>query len=165
VDAILDRIKRLSPDSRTEVAGAIAERVGAKLPGDLMMTSEQVAAMHRAGMTIGGHTVSHPILAEIDIEAARREITEGRAHLERIVGQPVKLFAYPNGRPQQDYTSAHVGLVRELGFDAAVSTAWGAASGRADLFQIPRFTPWDRPQWKFGLRIARTLLIRDYAMA
>jgi peptidoglycan/xylan/chitin deacetylase (PgdA/CDA1 family) len=96
VDAILDRIKRLSPDSRTEVAGAIAERVGAKLPGDLMMTSEQVAAMHRAGMTIGGHTVSHPILAEIDIEAARREITEGRAHLERIVGQPVKLFAYPN---------------------------------------------------------------------
>jgi hypothetical protein len=58
-----------------------------------------------------------------------------------------------------------VGLVRELGFDAAVSTAWGAASGRADLFQIPRFTPWDRPQWKFGLRIARTLLIRDYAMA
>ena len=34
--------------------------------------------------------------------------------------------------------------VRALGFDAAVSTAWGAADARADRFQLPRFTPWDR---------------------
>jgi peptidoglycan/xylan/chitin deacetylase (PgdA/CDA1 family) len=164
-DGILDLIKYLAPQTRAEVAAKIAERVGARVPDDLMMTSEHVAEMHRAGMEIGGHTVRHPILAEIHIDAARREIAEGRAHLERIVGVPLTLFAYPNGRPRQDYTSAHVDLVRELGFDAAVSTAWGAANEGADLFQIPRFTPWDRPQWKFGLRVARTLLARDYAMA
>jgi peptidoglycan/xylan/chitin deacetylase (PgdA/CDA1 family) len=164
-NSILDRIKYLPPQSRTEVVEKIAERVKAKLPDDLMMTSEHVAAMHRAGMEVGGHTVGHPILAEIDLEAARHEIVEGRARLEHIVGTPLTLFAYPNGRPRQDYTSAHVGLVRELGFDAAVSTAWGAAKAGADLFQIPRFTPWDRQHWKFGLRIARTLFVRNYAMA
>ncbi len=162
---ILDQIKYLPPELRVDIVEKIAERVKANLPDDLMLTSKHIAAMHRAGMAIGAHTVSHPILAEMDIEAAQREIGEGRAHLERIVGAPVKLFAYPNGRPGQDYTSAHVGLVRELGFDAAVSTAWGAARIGDDLFQIPRFTPWDRQQWKFGLRIARTLLVRDYAMA
>ena len=39
------------------------------------------------------------------------------------------------------------------GFAAAVSTAQGAASRSSDVFQLPRFTPWDRSPRRFGLRL------------
>ena len=39
------------------------------------------------------------------------------------------------------------------GFTAAVSTAWGVASTNSDLFQLPRFTPWDRKPGRFALRL------------
>ncbi len=48
-------------------------------------------------------------------------------------------------------------MVRTLGFDAAVTTAWGAARHGADPLQLPRFTPWDRQRWRYGLRLLRNL--------
>ncbi len=154
IAAILDQLKYRDPVQRDELARGIARKAGAEVPRDLMMSSRQVAALPRAGMTIGAHTVTHPILAEVDMETARKEIVAGRRRLEEIGGAPVRLFAYPNGKPERDYLPQHVELVRALGFDAAVSTAWGAAGPTDDLFQIPRFTPWDRRHWRFGLRLA-----------
>ena len=66
------------------------------------------------------------------------------AGTEDAVGRSVDLFAYPNGRPGADYGSEHVRMVREAGFTAAFTTAWGAASAASDAFQLPRFTPWSR---------------------
>jgi hypothetical protein len=56
----------------------------------------------------------------------------------------------------------HVAMVRELGFEGAVSTAWGAQphGQEPDLFQLPRFTPWDRSPWRFTARLARNLTQR-----
>lgn len=157
IDHIIAGLKYLEPARRQALSAQVAERAGASAPHDLMMSSAQVAAMHRAGMEIGAHTVNHPILAEIGLDAARDEIARGRAQLEEITETRVRLFAYPNGRPARDYRVEHVALVRSLGFDAAVSTAWGAAGDGCDVFQIPRFTPWDRGNLKFGLRMVRNL--------
>jgi peptidoglycan/xylan/chitin deacetylase (PgdA/CDA1 family) len=84
---------------------------------------------------------------------ARREIEESRDRLAAIINEPISLFAYPNGQPGRDYGPQHVRMVREAGFDAAVSTAAGVASSACDLFQLPRFTPWDRRPAKFALRL------------
>ena len=157
IAAIIDGIKYLPPSQREAIVNDIAARGGAALPGGLMMRSDQVAALRKAGMQIGAHTVSHPILATLTPDAARDEIVNGKRRLESIIGEPVRLFAYPNGRPDRDYTAQTVALAREAGFDAAVTTAWGAAAEGTDPFQIPRFTPWDRTQTRFGLRLARTL--------
>jgi len=165
IGAILDKVKYLPPGARDRKVAAIAERCGATLPDDLMMRSDQVAALHARGMEIGAHTRSHPILAEVDAATARGEIEAGRDCLEGIIGSRVRLFAYPNGRPVRDYKAEHVALVRSMGFDGAVSTAWGAARNGADPFQIPRFTPWDRDDWRYGLRMTRTLASRRYASA
>ena len=118
-----------------------------------MMTVEQVRHLHASGMTIGAHPVSHPILAKLDPVRARIEIQDSRSRIEAITGSPVTLFAYPNGKPGVDYRREHVEMVKELGFEAAVSTAWGVAHGESDLFQLPRFTPWDRSPGKFLLRL------------
>ena len=52
-------------------------------------------------------------------DAARSEIDAGRRRLEEIIQAPVRLFAYPNGKPHKDYAREHVEMVRGLGFAAA----------------------------------------------
>jgi peptidoglycan/xylan/chitin deacetylase (PgdA/CDA1 family) len=162
---ILARLKYFEPERRRRTAFEIAGRTGSRVPTDLMMTSDQVRALHAAGMEVGAHTVNHPILAEIPLGRARYEMEASRARLEQITGAPVRLFAYPNGSPGRDYHAEHAALAREVGFDAAVSAAWGAARAGDDLYQIPRFTPWDRADWRFGLRMAHNLMRHDYARA
>jgi peptidoglycan/xylan/chitin deacetylase (PgdA/CDA1 family) len=157
--SILMAIKYRPPDEREALTRVL--QVAAcvdRLPDDLMMSSDHVRALHRAGMQIGAHTMSHPILARLDDGAARAEIQAGKQALEDLLGQRVGMFAYPNGKPGEDYSMATVRLARDAGFDAAVSTAWGAAAASSDPFQLPRFTPWDRTAWRFGLRLARNLL-------
>jgi peptidoglycan/xylan/chitin deacetylase (PgdA/CDA1 family) len=160
---ILESLKYFKPDRRHKAALEIARRAGARLPTNLMMTTAQVRSLYEAGMTVGAHTVTHPILAEIPAKQARDEMVAGRVALEKITGAPVRLFAYPNGRPLRDYRPEHAAMAREVGFDAAVSAAWGAARAGDDLFQLPRFTPWDRPNWRFGLRLAANRLSGRYA--
>jgi peptidoglycan/xylan/chitin deacetylase (PgdA/CDA1 family) len=158
ISSLLDKLKYLPPEARNVEVDKISAHISAVLPTDLMMTSDQVRALHNAGMEIGGHTFSHPILACMDHASARGEIADGKHALESITGTSVRLFAYPNGKPGQDYLSEHVEMVRQIGFEAAVSTAWGAAKAGSDLHQLPRFTPWDRSGAKFMLRMAHNML-------
>lgn len=148
-------IKYRAGPERQRLADTIASACGAVLPDDLMMSSAQVCALHRAGMTVGAHTVSHPILAGLDRAQAEQEILAGRQRLEQITGAPVTLFAYPNGKPGTDYNAQSVAVVRAAGFEAAVSTAWGAASRHTDPFQLPRFTPWADSPPKFTAHMLR----------
>lgn len=160
IEAIIGKIKYLPVTERLKLTERISEIAGARLPDNLMMTSAQVVEMRVAGMQIGAHTVSHPILASIPLEQAREEISVSKSSLERLLGEKVTLFAYPNGKPGADYKPEHAALVRELGFDAAVSTAWGAASFSSDIYQLPRFTPWDKSRLRFGIRLLRNLQTR-----
>ena len=155
---LIERVKYLPPEPRLACVNAIAERAEVDLPTDLMMSSEKVRGLRRAGMQIGAHTVSHPILAKLDAQQAADEMGRSRDALQALLGEKVGLFAYPNGRPGTDYLpEVHPAIARELGFDAAVSTRWAAARRGEDVFQIPRFTPWDRDRLKFGLRLLRNL--------
>jgi len=124
----------------------------------LMLTSEQVKRMRRAGMQIGAHTVSHPILARLAPGEAQAEIAASKGVLESLLQERVGLFAYPNGKPNLDYRAVDAEGVRRLGFDAAVTTAWGVADGASDVMQLPRFTPWDKTRLRFGARLAKNLL-------
>lgn len=62
------------------------------------MTWDQVREMSIAGMEIGSHTASHPILSTItDPALLRFELEESKAILERETGRPVIALAYPVG--------------------------------------------------------------------
>jgi peptidoglycan/xylan/chitin deacetylase (PgdA/CDA1 family) len=159
IDRLIGALKNLLAGDRVAKADRIAAIAAGDLPTDLMMRAADVHGLHARGMTIGAHTVSHPVLNRITDDAARSEIAVGRGRLEEITGAPVRLFAYPHGKPVEDYRLRHVRLVRELGFDAAVTTAWGVAHSGADPFQLPRFTPWDRQRWRYGLRLLRNLAV------
>jgi peptidoglycan/xylan/chitin deacetylase (PgdA/CDA1 family) len=152
---LLSALKYLPQEERQIRVDQLAAQSGCSLPTDMMMTTAQVRQLPTAGIEVGGHTVTHPILAQLDAERAESEIRDGKLRLEAITGKPVTLFAYPNGRPGRDYRPEHVAMVKKLGFEAAVSTAWGVAHESSDPYQLPRFTPWDRAPGKFALRLFR----------
>jgi peptidoglycan/xylan/chitin deacetylase (PgdA/CDA1 family) len=158
IDAILAGIKYRPEAERGDLAEAVARFAATSLPTDLMMTSEQAAGLARDGFELGGHTVSHPILAQVDAVTARDEVERGRRRLDEICGRRTKLFAYPNGRPQRDYVRATVELVRELGFDGAVTTSAGAAVPGSSPFEIPRFTPWDVRPLRYATQLWSNLV-------
>jgi len=158
IEPILAKLKYLPAPDRLARVEQLAAQSKDALPDDLMMTRAQLRSIASAGMGFGGHTRSHPILARIDDGAALHEMAEGREQLEAIVSQPVRLFAYPNGKPRLDYTGAHARMARELGFVAAFSTAPGAAGSHDSLYELPRFTAWGRTPLPFGLRMAKNLL-------
>lgn len=153
IERVLAALKYLPLEERQRRVDVLVGETSGALSSDLMMTTEQVRGLHANGMEIGAHTVTHPILASLDPKRAGSEIRDGKHRLEEITGSPVRLFAYPNGKPGRDYRREHVGMVRELGFEAAVSTAWGVAHAASDPYQLPRFTPWDRTPGKFALRL------------
>jgi peptidoglycan/xylan/chitin deacetylase (PgdA/CDA1 family) len=151
--ALLSKLKYLPKEERDRQVSAITETAGVEVPRDIMMRSEQVRALSQSGMEIGAHTVSHPILAGLEDEQARFEIAAGKEHLTEIIGAPVRIFAYPNGKPGVDYDSRHVRMVKHLGFLGAVTTAWGTANRSTDIYQLPRFTPWDKSPTRFAFRL------------
>jgi len=154
IGALLSALKYQPAARRQALVAAIAPAATPRL----MMRSDQVVALHRAGMEIGAHTASHPILASVPDAAARADIVAGRAALEALIDAPVRLFAYPNGKPGRDYDARHTAMAAALGFDAAVSTLPGVARAGADLFQLPRFTPWDRTRLRFWLRLQHNII-------
>lgn len=155
IDVLLPRIKYLTLAER-EAAVSRLQRICdvAQLPRNLMMSSDQVRDLHRSGMEIGAHTVNHPILTSIAPFEAEREIGEGKRTLESLIDAPVDVFAYPNGKPDQDYDYSHTMMVKALGFRGAVSTAPGVAQPGGDLYQLPRFTPWGKSAVVWGARLA-----------
>ena len=101
--------------------------------------------------------MNHPILTQIDDRQARSEMAESKAHLEGILKEKILLFAYPNGRPDRDYAMRHAQMAKEVGFKMAVSTASGAASPTSDLFQLPRYAPWDKLRSRLQLRLLQNI--------
>jgi len=158
IEQCIKALKYRPLSQRVADSEQVALAAQATPPDDLMMKSAELRALHRNGMQIGAHTVSHPILTRLTKDDARAEIVGSRARLEELLDAPVKCFAYPNGKLGDDYSDEHVTLVRDSGFAYALSTNAGAA-GRdsSDLMQLPRFTPWDRTSFRFGARLLANL--------
>jgi peptidoglycan/xylan/chitin deacetylase (PgdA/CDA1 family) len=152
---IIGRLKYLGADERLAAARDLLRSAGGTQPEHIMMESDEVRALHRAGMEIGGHTQSHPILARLASDEAEREIRAGKAALESLLGARLSHFAYPNGKPGTDYLPRDVSAAQAAGFTSALTTVWASATRTADRFQIPRVGSWDRSRQRFCARLLR----------
>lgn len=164
LSVLIPAIKHQSAEKREDSVARLAEASRGCLPDNMMLTREQLLVMRDAGMRLGAHSVSHPILATIDQRIARQEIADSRDRLEEILKDRVRLFAYPNGKLGSDYSPVHVAMIRSLGFEAAFATNWGACSAASDPYQLPRFTPWDVDRGRFALRLLLNSRRRDAAL-
>ncbi|MGK5052358.1 polysaccharide deacetylase family protein [Janthinobacterium sp. RB2P8] len=155
IATLLGQLKYLPFARRQQLAMQIRRQAGAPAGQAAMLSTAQLRQLQSAGMGLGAHTVSHPILSTLPEREARLDIANGKRQLESLIQAPVTLFAYPNGKAGRDYGAPHVAMVHSLGFKAAVATDWGVARPGAglDLLQLPRFTPWDRGRLAFLWRM------------
>lgn len=99
----------------------------------------EVKALADAGVTIGCHTMSHPILSTLTKEEARLEIRESRDLIARETGATVDTFAYPWGR-SWDYNDETIGVLKEEGFCCGLGMDHlSAFPGKCDVFRLSRY--------------------------
>jgi peptidoglycan/xylan/chitin deacetylase (PgdA/CDA1 family) len=143
-EAFLDYLASATGSGRC--SGQAAERT--------WMTWEMAKEMTRNGMTIGGHTVTHPVLSRLPPESQEAEIAECALRLEQELGQPMRWFAYPVGA-RDSFTADTKRILRERGVELAFSF-------RGGLARFARWSPFDIPRADIGQaytpRVLRTML-------
>jgi peptidoglycan/xylan/chitin deacetylase (PgdA/CDA1 family) len=141
---VVYRHLRAGPEEQLRaVTAGLAAQAGVdprRLAVELCLGWDEVQVLAREpDVSIGGHTLSHPILAKCHATTAMREITESRALLERRLGRPVRHLAYPFGDP----TAVGVResrLARQAGYVTATTSRPGHVfpDHAAHLHALPR---------------------------
>ena len=149
----LKKLKYLPIAQRLEKIDQFYQQNNATEQEPLMMSPAQIKQLSDSGVTIGAHTVNHPILKVMPEEQQLQEITQSRQQLENWLGKPVQHFAYPNGVKDIDFDDTTVKLVTEAGFSSAVITNWGICTAATPPHLLNRFTPWDKSPLKFHCRL------------
>jgi peptidoglycan/xylan/chitin deacetylase (PgdA/CDA1 family) len=124
-----ERCKNVGDVEKQTAIAELAELAEVELPERAPpeyapMSWSQLRACEKHGVSFAPHTVTHPILAKIPPAQSRREIAESWERLRSESAQPVPIFAYPNGRPQ-DFGLREVETLSELQFSAAVTSTSG----------------------------------------
>jgi peptidoglycan/xylan/chitin deacetylase (PgdA/CDA1 family) len=163
--AIIHQIKFYAPEDRDEICRQLHHQLGGgePLPG-LMMKPEHLTQLARSGMTVGGHTHTHPILTRLPLASVRADIQLNADTIAGLTGQSPTMFAYPNGTPDGDYNIHHADLLQQMGFKAAVSSAWGVAHEGCDRYQLPRYAPWGTNSQRFVIRLIKNALLGKHAL-
>ena len=148
------RVLAQTIDARVRYAASVAEReeflalvrkalaVPSSVPRDeaiLPLNWAEVREMEESGwVSFGAHTMHHPILACLrDAAEVQREVIECRTMMAQQLSHPVRMFAYPIGKPE------HIGeegprAVCEAGYDWAVTTIEGINTPQSNPYQLRR---------------------------
>jgi peptidoglycan/xylan/chitin deacetylase (PgdA/CDA1 family) len=97
------------------------------------MTWQELRSLDPELITVGSHSMNHPILSKTNPHQLEIEITESRHVLEIQLERRIEYFCYPDGT----YDDSALGLVRQH-YQAAVSTQSGFVSATDDIYQLPR---------------------------
>jgi len=120
-----------------------------------MMSWDQVREMRQAGISIGCHTVSHPVLSRLSPEVLRQELVESKSLIEDRVDGVVDDFAFPFGK-SRDCGTIGSKVLSALGFRTAVTTILGVNQPNTDRFRLRRMVQGDEPSIAmFAFRLQR----------
>ncbi len=132
-----------SEDELRAVVRDLAARHGVDMGAfckELCMDWKEIADLAADPLvTIGAHTVNHPILAKVTDARVRSELANSAAVIEAALGRRPRHLAYPVG----DRTSAgprEFAIAAELGFKTAVTTRPGVVfkAHAEHLLALPR---------------------------
>ena len=139
VESLVTRAKWLNQEERQHVEAWVRERPRGFAPSTQQldryspMTWKQIAALDLGLITIGSHTLHHPILSRLSTDDLHIEIGESRRILEQRIGREVDLFCYPNG----DFDERVQRIVREY-YAAAVTSQIRVVGPGDDDCLLPR---------------------------
>jgi peptidoglycan/xylan/chitin deacetylase (PgdA/CDA1 family) len=124
-EAVYRHLRARPKEQLRAMTAALAAQAGVdtrRLAVDLCLGWDELQALAREpDVSIGSHSLSHPILAKCDAVTAVREIAESRALLERRLGRPVRHMAYPFG-DRSAIGAREFGIARQAGYITAVTS-------------------------------------------
>ena len=152
--AVWSYLRGFAPEPREQALGAIEEWSGTPpetRPTHRILAADEVRELaDLPGMAIGAHSVTHPALSSCDVSSQRLEIRRSKEDLERLIGRPVTIFAYPFG----DFAPETLGFVREAGFAGACIADPGAVWSDTHPYQLPRVAALDWEAAELGRELA-----------
>ncbi|HUQ70068.1 MAG TPA: polysaccharide deacetylase family protein [Planctomycetaceae bacterium] len=140
---LLRTYKRLLGDQTEDYVEDLSRLLGTgrcprQIAHELWMTWPMIREMRQAGMDIGGHTVNHPILANLPPEQQDDEIRECRRRIVAELREPISAFSYPVGGKTSFDEHTRTALERH-------DFRWGftylgghVRFGKHDRFSLPR---------------------------
>ncbi len=122
-----------------EIGRVVAERLREWFPdsSEPVLQGDGIRALADAGMTIGFHTVRHPVLPAVSDDALDAELTDGLDEVCRSAGVSIDTIAFPHGCADDRVARA----ARRNGYRAGFVTGGRAVTSRSDRFRIPRWEP------------------------
>jgi len=138
IERTIEDLKGLPAQERNQRIGElISEHLTAQsFPEvDQTMSWEEVAQLHRGGVTFGSHTSTHEILTSVPLAQAEEEIAGSRDRIEKSLGSSCRLFSYPNGDCSQGVRD----LAQQAGYHLAfLNQDPGVWTEKCDPYLIPR---------------------------
>ena len=139
IESLVQQMKRMDLHTRRAVEQRLRDETPQYRPSAAereafdVATWAEISGLDPALVTVGSHTLTHPILTTLTEAEAEREICESRAQLEARLGRPVEVFCYPNG----DLDAAAVSLARRT-YRLAVTAEPGVVPPGCDPLLLPR---------------------------
>ena len=136
LDGAVEAFKTLPSDRIEHFLDRFAHTLEAHIPNQRVFLSwDEVCEMSEHGMSFGSHTVTHPILTNIQLQQVDQELGNS---LETLRSKPIAslpVFCYPNG----SYNETIKDRVKAAGYVAAVTVDCGTETKQPrDLFAIRR---------------------------
>ncbi|HXR17859.1 MAG TPA: polysaccharide deacetylase family protein [Terriglobales bacterium] len=103
----------------------------------LVMNMQELHQLTEAGMCIGAHTISHPMLSQSAPEVAWREISESKHDLDQVLGRETWALAYPFG-DSSSVTSREIQMAEQAGFQCAFVNVSRDLGTQTPRFALPR---------------------------
>jgi peptidoglycan/xylan/chitin deacetylase (PgdA/CDA1 family) len=138
-----------------ERSGRAAELTSRLPPArEAAMTAEHVRVLSDEGMTIGFHTLHHPVLTMESQRSLEEALTEGRRELASAAGAAVDLLAYPHGKADSVVAEA----VERAGYAAAFAAGGRPIAATSDRFLLDRWEPGRLEADELATHVAMRLL-------
>jgi peptidoglycan/xylan/chitin deacetylase (PgdA/CDA1 family) len=110
----------------------------------------KIKEIHNSGLiTIGGHTMNHPILKNESDESSKYEISASIQRLSALLNTEIRYFAYPNGIPGLDFTEREMQHLDTIGTHLSFSTEAKSFTFKEDSMAIPRIGVTDKENIAF----------------
>jgi peptidoglycan/xylan/chitin deacetylase (PgdA/CDA1 family) len=137
--SIVALFKALPLAAMWEVIDALEQAHGLQPAPPANITLEEAARLDRHPLvTIGAHSLTHPVLRNESDAEAQRQIAGSVERLAALLGRPVRDFAYPNGAAGLDYGPREQAILRAAGIELAFATDSGYFGPASDPLAIPR---------------------------
>lgn len=138
---IAKKLKELDYSDRMRLTDEILNKLGIFKGLCLRMLNwEEVREMADYNITLGAHSMTHPILSKMPFELAKREILESKLAIENVLETTVKHFAFPNGR-MEDFSQELKQYCQEIGFESVSTTVYGHNQVDSDVYALKRLAP------------------------